>query len=189
MQNMLFCWLISSTQACNTSDTPFLLCQAICSHLLALKLCLRALFGNADWDVVTDEVKWIVTEIWFCGLQVTIGSIAAALLGFAGTDTKTSHRGAEHLVEIIAMILLPVAVVMVGYALVVFIWRSKAIAKKQVPVQLSPVVLSLKACAQCHSQFLVLSHRSLFQSPRLIHISCLKWQCIWNTDYRIWILT
>ena len=65
-------------------------------------------------------------------MQVTIGSIAAALLGFAGSDTKTSHRGAEHLVEIIAMILLPVAVIMVAYALVVFIWRSKAIAKKQV---------------------------------------------------------
>ena len=71
-------------------------------------------------------------------MQVTIGSIAAALLGFAGSDTKTSHRGAEHLVEIIAMILLPVAVIMVAYALVVFIWRSKAIAKKQVCYYFTP---------------------------------------------------
>ena len=64
-------------------------------------------------------------------LQVTIGSIAAALLGFAGTDAKKEHQPTENLVEIIAMILLPVAVAMVAYALVVFIWRSKAIAKKQ----------------------------------------------------------
>jgi hypothetical protein len=65
-------------------------------------------------------------------LQVTIGSIAAALLGFAGTDAKKEHQPTENLVEIIAMILLPVAVAMVAYALMVFIWRSKAIAKKQV---------------------------------------------------------
>lgn len=67
-----------------------------------------------------------------CILQVTIGSIAAALLGFAGSDGKKEHQPTENLVEIIAMILLPVAVLMVGYALMVFVWRSKAIAKKQV---------------------------------------------------------
>ena len=66
-------------------------------------------------------------------LQVTIGSIAAALLGFAGNDVKKAHQPTENLVEIIAMILLPVAVAMVAYALLVFVWRSKAIAKKQVP--------------------------------------------------------
>ena len=65
-------------------------------------------------------------------LQVTIGSIAAALLGFAGSDSKKEHQPTENLVEIIALILLPVAVLMVGYALMVFVWRSKAIAKKQV---------------------------------------------------------
>lgn len=65
-------------------------------------------------------------------MAVTIGSISAALLGFAGTDAKKEHQPTENLVEIIAMILLPVAVAMVAYALTVFIWRSKAIAKKQV---------------------------------------------------------
>lgn len=64
--------------------------------------------------------------------QVTIGSIAAALLGFAGSDHKKEHQPTENLVEIISMILLPVAVLMVAYALLVFVWRSKAIAKKQV---------------------------------------------------------
>ena len=68
-------------------------------------------------------------------MQVTIGSIAAALLGFAGstsTSKKTPPQPTDNLVEIIAMILLPVAVLMCAYALMVFIWRSKAIAKKQV---------------------------------------------------------
>ena len=65
-------------------------------------------------------------------IQVTIGSIAAALLGFAGSDSKKEHQPTENLVEIIAMILLPVAVLMVAYALMVFVWRAKAIAKKQV---------------------------------------------------------
>lgn len=70
-------------------------------------------------------------------MAVTIGSIAAALLGFAGSPSAhgggSSHaRSAAVLVEVIALILLPVAVLMCAYALVVFIWRSKAIAKKQV---------------------------------------------------------
>ncbi len=35
------------------------------------------------------------------------------------------------MVETIALILLPVAVLMCAYALTVFIWRARAIAKKQ----------------------------------------------------------
>ena len=44
-------------------------------------------------------------------------------------------RGAQftdYLVETISLILLPVAVLMCAYALTVFIWRARAIAKKQV---------------------------------------------------------
>lgn len=41
-------------------------------------------------------------------------------------------QGTDHTVEIIAAILLPVAIVMCVYALTVFIWRAKAISKKQV---------------------------------------------------------
>jgi len=67
-------------------------------------------------------------------MAVTVGSIAAALLGFAGSErARGSHAGARAsaLVEIIALILLPVAVLMVAYSLTVFVWRSKAIQKKQ----------------------------------------------------------
>jgi hypothetical protein len=37
-----------------------------------------------------------------------------------------------HLVEIIALILLPVAICMCGYAIFIFKWRSDMIAKKRV---------------------------------------------------------
>lgn len=37
-----------------------------------------------------------------------------------------------HLVEIIALLLLPVAIGMCGYAIFIFIWRSEMIAKKRV---------------------------------------------------------
>ena len=40
-------------------------------------------------------------------------------------------QGPEHTVEMIALILLPVAILMCAYALVVFIWRAKAIGRKQ----------------------------------------------------------
>lgn len=41
-------------------------------------------------------------------------------------------QATDNLVEIIAMILLPLAVLMCAYALLVFVWRAHAIAKKQV---------------------------------------------------------
>ena len=41
-------------------------------------------------------------------------------------------QGVDDTTEIIAMILLPVAVLMCAYALVVFLWRSGQIARKQV---------------------------------------------------------
>ena len=40
----------------------------------------------------------------------------------------------DYLVETISLILLPVAVLMCAYALTVFIWRARAIAKKQVRI-------------------------------------------------------
>ena len=88
--------------------------------------------GDLCWKSVSKVTLSISDWAGTFGVQVTIGSIAAALLGFAGSDSKKEHQPTENLVEIIAMILLPVAVIMVAYALMVFIWRSKAIAKKQV---------------------------------------------------------
>lgn len=49
-----------------------------------------------------------------------------------------------HLIEIIALILLPVAIAMCGYAIFVFVWRSDMISKKRVRV-----VTALSRCSLC----------------------------------------
>lgn len=70
-------------------------------------------------------------------MAVTLGSVSAALLGFAaGADTDAEpESGGEaisrHLVELIALILLPLGMAMCGYALYVFLWRAGNIAKKR----------------------------------------------------------
>ena len=46
--------------------------------------------------------------------------------------TSVHDQVADNLVEVIALILLPLAVLMCAYALTVFVWRSRAIAKKTV---------------------------------------------------------
>ena len=60
--------------------------------------------------------------------------IAAHTLRGAGYDGchVVTLQGVGDTTDIIAMILLPVAVLMCAYALVVFLWRSGQIARKQV---------------------------------------------------------
>jgi hypothetical protein len=48
------------------------------------------------------------------------------------TAVAVHPQGVDDTTEIIAMILLPVAVLMCAYALVVFLWRGGQIARKQV---------------------------------------------------------
>jgi uncharacterized membrane protein YidH (DUF202 family) len=70
-------------------------------------------------------------------MTVTLGSIAAALLSFAGTAPggDPAAPGARplsaHLVEIIALILLPLAIAMCVYAVFIFWWRGSMIALKR----------------------------------------------------------
>jgi uncharacterized membrane protein YidH (DUF202 family) len=74
------------------------------------------------------------TFLTWLHMAVTVSSIAAALLAFSATSEKSAgamHRVSRHLVEIIALVLLPLAVFIVAYALVVFAWRNSQIALKQ----------------------------------------------------------
>lgn len=67
-------------------------------------------------------------------MAITISAISCALLAFAATAPKKSdpmHKVSRNLVEIIALLLLPLAVFIVGYALIVFQWRNSQIAMKQ----------------------------------------------------------
>ena len=70
----------------------------------------------------------------------------------------------DYLVETISLILLPVAVLMCAYALTVFIWRARAIAKKQV------------GAAACMS--LSCSPNSVHE-PRLTIAACLGLRVAW----------
>ncbi|WPT18114.1 Vacuolar transporter chaperone 4 [Picochlorum sp. SENEW3] len=67
-------------------------------------------------------------------MAITLSSIAAALLAFASTAKKTTdpmHALSKNLVEFIALMLLPLGVFIVAYALMVFLWRNSQIALKQ----------------------------------------------------------
>lgn len=58
------------------------------------------------------------------------------------------QAGTENLVEIIALILLPVAILMCAYALVVFIWRAQQIEKKHVR---GVVLIRALCCWHCRT--------------------------------------
>lgn len=67
-------------------------------------------------------------------MAITLGSIAAALLAFAAGSKKSKspmHTASAYMVEIIALVLLPLAVFIVFYAMLVFLWRNSQIALKQ----------------------------------------------------------
>jgi SPX domain protein involved in polyphosphate accumulation/uncharacterized membrane protein YidH (DUF202 family) len=68
-------------------------------------------------------------------MAITLSSIAAALLAFASTakrnKTDPLHSLSRNLVEFIALMLLPLGIFIVAYALIVFLWRNSQIALKQ----------------------------------------------------------
>jgi hypothetical protein len=76
-------------------------------------------------------------------------SIAAALVSFGGGASDSGSAAADagsKLVLVIALILLPVAIAMNGYAIFVFIWRSQMIARKR-PSHFDDRVGPLGLCA------------------------------------------
>lgn len=67
-------------------------------------------------------------------MSITLSSIAAALLAFGSTAKKIKdpmHVLSKNLVEFIALMLLPLGIFIVAYALMVFLWRNSQIALKQ----------------------------------------------------------
>jgi uncharacterized membrane protein YidH (DUF202 family) len=81
-------------------------------------------------------------------MALTMGSISAAMLGFSATGSSKAQ--ASHDVGLVALILLPVALLICGYALLVFHWRSQAIRNqdglyyddRRGPLALTVVVIS-----------------------------------------------
>jgi uncharacterized membrane protein YidH (DUF202 family) len=83
-------------------------------------------------------------------MALTMGSISAAMLGFSttkpsdvswpptksrslipDTDFHASYLQGQSEVSLIALVLLPVALVVCGYALLVYHWRAQAIQEKE----------------------------------------------------------
>ncbi|GAB4814940.1 hypothetical protein N2152v2_001986 [Parachlorella kessleri] len=67
-------------------------------------------------------------------MAITLGAIAAALLSFSATAEKhkeTGHPLTNNIVEVVALIMLPLAIFICAYALMVFLWRNSQIAQKQ----------------------------------------------------------
>eukprot|EP01023_Acetabularia_acetabulum_P006602 TRINITY_DN12741_c0_g2_i9.p1 TRINITY_DN12741_c0_g2~~TRINITY_DN12741_c0_g2_i9.p1 ORF type:complete len:240 (+),score=49.95 TRINITY_DN12741_c0_g2_i9:127-846(+) len=101
-------------------------------------------------------------------MAITVGSIAAALLGFSASTASDKQFGMQshHLVEVICMILLPVAVLMTVYALITFVWRGRRIMKKEADTiddRVGPLVLALVVVAAL-SAILILSILDLIDS-------------------------
>lgn len=96
---------------------------------------LRSLFNKICLKLVWDaRVKMSIFGYAWRPLSQLLRMVANAQVG-------------ETLVEVIALILLPVAIMMCAYSLAVFIMRARAISKKQVPPH--PVVLRGLAITTC----------------------------------------
>lgn len=102
---------------------------------------LMKMIGLAPRKLATSTLMKIEPKTFFANertflawlhMAVTVASISAALLGFSSSapDQPTASV-ARHLVELIALILLPLGMFMVVYALYVFTWRADNIAKKK----------------------------------------------------------
>ena len=74
------------------------------------------------------------TFLSWLNMAITIGSIATALLGYSGTTSPGHQTGnfSDYTIDILSLILLPLAVIIAGYALSVFFWRAAAIRGKRV---------------------------------------------------------
>lgn len=77
------------------------------------------------------------TFLAWLSMATTLGTVATAIAGFsvdAEDETGTKHKRSisPETVELISLTLLPISVLMIAYALFIFLSRSTNIRKKQV---------------------------------------------------------
>jgi hypothetical protein len=67
------------------------------------------------------------------GMAVTMGSVASALVGFSNGDATTAQEQviSRRTVDIITCVYTPLAMLIMGYALFTFEYRSRFMHKKQ----------------------------------------------------------
>lgn len=95
---------------------------------------------------VTDLLQSEAIMIRWMQLAVIMGSVGVLLLGFAAwsKDDPTQHIGLR-VSEVSALLLLPLATIMAGYAVIIFRWRSSRIndlRTKRFDDRLGPVLMT-----------------------------------------------
>lgn len=88
------------------------------------------------------------TFLSWLSMATTMGSIGTAIAGFAVEDDKaiTKHGIQKGTVELMALLMIPISLLMIGYALFTFYWRSEFIRKKQIGFfddKVGPVAVAL----------------------------------------------
>ncbi|KAI8112615.1 hypothetical protein M9434_003936 [Picochlorum sp. BPE23] len=88
------------------------------------------------------------TFLSWLSMATTMGTIGTAIAGFAVEDEKGIRKGGiqKSTVELMTLLMLPISVLMIGYALFTFYWRSEFIRKKQIGFfddKVGPVTLAL----------------------------------------------
>ena len=81
-------------------------------------------------------------------MATTLGSVGTAIAGFAVADEKaiTKHGISQSTVELMALLMIPISLLMIAYALFSFYNRSESIRKKQVGYfddKVGPMVVAL----------------------------------------------
>ena len=75
------------------------------------------------------------TFLAWLSMATTLGTVGTAVAGFAvaDEDAKRGRRGgvSQGTVELITLLLLPISIAMIGYALFVFWQRSESIRRRQ----------------------------------------------------------
>lgn len=88
------------------------------------------------------------TFLSWMSMATTLGSVGTAIAGFAVADEKaiTKHGIQESTVELMALLMIPISILMIAYALFSFYNRSESIRKKQIGFfddKIGPVVVAL----------------------------------------------
>ena len=88
------------------------------------------------------------TFLSWLSMATTLVSVGTAIAGFAVADEKaiTKHGISQSTVELMALLMIPISLLMIAYALFSFYNRSESIRKKQVGYfddKVGPVVVAL----------------------------------------------
>lgn len=92
------------------------------------------------------------TFLSWTGMATTMGGVSSAMVGLTFSGDKADEGGrliSKKTVDMVSVVYVPVAILMVCYALFTYQWRSKFMARKQVgffddkvgPITLAGIVL------------------------------------------------